>query len=91
MPATDNVSNNSEGVSSPPRRAIALDAQFHDTNELTQLIRNFTVNVSGNVKAVYHGDTTAVTFYAAAGVTYWGIIKQVFATGTTATGMVGRW
>lgn len=74
---------------SPPAKTIALDAQFHDTNELTQVVECFVCNVAGNVKFVSVGSTTAVTMTCLAGLVYWFAIKQIFSTGTTATGLTG--
>lgn len=89
MAATDHNATFNRGPGSPPRRTIALDAQFHNTNELTQVVENFICTTAGTVKFVSVDSTVAVTITCLAGVVYWYSIKQIFATGTSATGLVG--
>lgn len=61
-----------------------------DSNDITGgMIRGFTVGVTGNVK-VTMGDDTVVTWPARqAGIDYACQCKRIWASGTTATGIIG--
>lgn len=70
------------------RNAFAITT--HDTNELSETISELYVGGAGNVRVMFADDSTAVTFTAVpVGTTIRGRIKQVLATGTTATNLVG--
>ena len=59
-----------------------------DDNALPFVARFLNVAVAGNVRIIdYDGDTATVNI--AAGTVFWVMARKVFATGTTATGIVG--
>jgi len=69
---------------SPIRTAVAVTP--HDTNELAQVSRIF-VGVAGNISVILADDSSAVTFKGVQGFLPM-LVKQVRATGTTATDIV---
>lgn len=62
-----------------------------DTNELPFVTRKLYIAGAGNIKIVARGDSVAnaVTIAVSAGQILDVACRQVFATGTTATGIVG--
>ena len=80
-----------------PRRPFDMSEPFNraetltpdDANELTIVTRSIMVNVGGDVVVIFNDDTTSVTLTLQAGVVYPFRVKQILATGTTATGIIG--
>ncbi len=60
----------------------------HDTNALTQPTRLLAVGVAGTVKVDFYEGGTGITLTLPSGV-FPLRVKRVYATGTTATGIVG--
>lgn len=85
----DNFGNLLSGLESPARNAAEITP--HDTNDLALVTRGIYVGVAGNLKVeTANGDV--VTFVdLAAGMIHPIMCKQVYATGTTATDIVGVW
>lgn len=71
----------------PGRRLVSVTPS--DSAVVSPPYRSFMVAAAGNVSVVAADDTTPVTVYVAAGVPIPIEVKQVRATGTTATGIVG--
>lgn len=61
-----------------------------DANELLHVARRLYIGVGGNLKVAGRGDldTAPVTIVVVAGQVLEGYFRQVFATGTSATGIV---
>ena len=60
-----------------------------DSTDLTYSTSGLYVGGGGDIKVLFEGDTVPVTLNAvAAGVTHPWHIKRVYATGTTATGLI---
>lgn len=73
---------------SSPRKAFAISP--HDTNELTNVTRSLLVGVAGDVKVVMADDVLADAVVLKLPVGIHEIaVRQVLATGTTATNLVG--
>ena len=86
MTAVDNFAGNTPERAQPARRAEAVTP--HDTNELTLVSRGLWVGGAGNV-AVVMAEGDEVTFVGvSAGTLLPFCVKQVKATGTTATNIV---
>lgn len=85
----DNFASLLSGLESPARNAAEITP--HDTNDLAYVTRGVYVGVSGDLKVeTANGDV--VTFVGlAAGMVHPIQCKQVYATGTTATSIVGVW
>jgi hypothetical protein len=62
-----------------------------DTNELPNVARSLYITGAGNLKFIARGDAVAVTMAVTAGQTLNIRIRQVFATGTTATGILAEY
>ena len=60
-----------------------------DTDELVNVARELYVGVAGDVSVIHAGDTVAVVYKDVQGLLS-GFIKQVKATGTTATSIIAR-
>ncbi|WP_199772189.1 spike base protein, RCAP_Rcc01079 family [Agrobacterium tumefaciens] len=73
----------------PARYAAAVVPS--DTNELATVPRAICVGADGNVVVVMSGNSQEVTVAMVAGVLYPLAVKQIKATGTTATGIVAVW
>lgn len=87
MPATDNFSSNSAGLSSPIVGGFAITP--HATTEIAQVTRGLMVTVAGDV-AVTTVDGSAITLPGLVpGVIYPIRVKIVKVSGTTATGIIG--
>lgn len=83
----DNFASLLAGLESPAEHAFAITP--HDTNNLSYTTRGLYVGAAGNVKVIMTGGET-VTFTAlAAGMFHPIRCTRVFATDTTATGIVG--
>jgi hypothetical protein len=73
-----------------------LDSPFHqalavtpdDANDLVNVCRGIQVTVAGNLHCTFADDTTPVTIAVSPGFTYRFMLARVWATGTTATGIV---
>ena len=75
------------GLESPARNAFAVTP--HDTNDLANVTRGIYVGASGDLK-VETANGNVVTFVGlAAGMIHPISCKQVYATGTTATSIMG--
>ena len=87
MTATDTVRNSNFRSMSPASSAFAITPS--NTEDLVRVTRGIYVGVTGNVKVdMFSGDT--VTFLGmSAGVIHPIRAKRVYATGTTATSIVG--
>jgi len=80
----------SAGLSDPFLHTVDIDAQKSDTVALTNPVRSFYVTVGGAVKFITVGGETDT--WTIADKTMVPIaVKQVFSTGTTATGIKGGW
>jgi hypothetical protein len=90
MAARNDFSKHQIAVMTPATHAFAITP--HDANELSNVTRAIYVGGAGDVTAVLMDDTAAVTFKAVpAGAVLSVRVKQVKATGTTATHLVGLW
>ena len=72
--------------SDPPVTAFAITP--NDSNDLSIVTRCLWVGGSGNVRVLFANDTMPVTLNGASGLVP-GQIRRVYATGTTATNIVG--
>ena len=87
MAATDNFVGDRSRIDSPARNAFAVSP--HNTNEMAFVTRGIYVGGAGDLKVTTIGGDT-VTFSAVpAGVILPVCAKIVFATGTTATLILG--
>jgi hypothetical protein len=87
MSAIDNYSNRETGLSDTPSRAFEITP--HDTNELSNVTRALYVGGLGDVAVVTAGGDE-VTFASVSPGTYLPLrVKQVKATGTEATDIIG--
>jgi len=77
-----------KGLQSPPDRAAAITPS--DSTDLAAATRAINVSDPGYVKVTTVGGDT-VTLYVAGGVTFPIRALRVWATGTTATEIVGLW
>lgn len=75
-----------------PADSIALVTP-HDSNELSAVTRGISFAAAGALKVVtVNGDTVTIPSGAlAAGIIHPLRVKQVWSTGTTATGIVAYW
>lgn len=87
MTATDNFENNREGLESPANGAFAITP--HDTNELSLVTRGIYVGGAGDAVCVMADDTEVTFTGLLAGQVYPFQVKQVKATNTTATSLIG--
>jgi hypothetical protein len=87
MAAEDSFGGRSEGMADSVNNAESITP--HATNELTNVTRGISVNVSGNVGLIPAGDSAAVTVYLAAGMIHPIRVKAVRVANTTATGIIG--
>ena len=89
MPATDRFSGVSGGVEAPVSFAAAVTPD--DSNDLTNVTRGVYVGASGNVKVDLLGGSTVTFSGLAAGVVHPLRVTRIYATGTTATGILALW
>lgn len=76
----------SESLDSPPSHVFAVTP--NDTADLPSVTRGLNVATSGTVQVTTtQGETAAI--FVAAGITFPIRAQRVWATGTTATGIVG--
>lgn len=62
----------------------------NDSSDLAQPIRGLYIGGAGNIVVLFEGDTSPVTLVGlVAGVVHPLAVKKVFATGTTATSIIG--
>jgi hypothetical protein len=77
-------------------KTFDLDGPFHralavtpdDANDLVNVCRGVTVGAAGNLKVTFADDSVPVTIAVSPGFTYRFMLARVWATGTTATGIV---
>lgn len=77
-------------------KKFELDGPFHqavtvtpdDANDLVNVCRGIMVAAAGNIKVTFADDAAPVTIAVQPGFTYRFMVSRVFATGTTATGIV---
>ena len=81
----DTFSSHTRSLSSPPTDLIAVTPS--DTDDLAYISRGLNVAASGTVHVTTHGGTTA-TIFVAAGIVFPIRVERIWATGTTATGIV---
>ncbi len=83
---SDKFANTTPGLSSPAASVFAITA--NDSADLAQFTRALNVATSGAVHLeTVEGDEATV--FIAAGIAFPVRAKRIFATGTTATGLVG--
>lgn len=88
MAAKDPLVGSSD-LAGPAKITINCDTEKHDTNELTYVIRAFRVSVGGTVKFTdYVGNDRTVTL-ADGEVHDLCYVRRIWATGTSATGIIG--
>ncbi|MDE2250389.1 MAG: hypothetical protein KGL25_03170 [Gammaproteobacteria bacterium] len=88
MAAQDVFQANARGLEGPISDAAAVTP--NDANDLTYATRAINVATDGFVKVTTVGNDT-VTLYVAAGIWFPIRASRIWATGTTATGIVGGW
>lgn len=81
----DKFSNHVESLSSPPSDLIAVTPD--DGQDLPQVSRGLNVATAGQVQVTTLSGTTG-TLTLAAGIAFPVRVRRVWATGTTATGIV---
>lgn len=80
-----------------PKERSALPTEFaavapNNDTDLPSAARGFMVSVAGNVSVLgLFGDTPVTLTGLQPGVQYWGLIRRIRVTGTTATGIVGMY
>lgn len=84
---SDDFENNREGMESPADNVISITP--NDGVDLSKVIRGLHVNVGGTVRGILNGDSVTQDFTVNAGALYPYRFKRIFATGTTATGLLG--
>lgn len=82
----DQFENHTPGLESPASRLTEVVPD--DSTPLSFVTRAITVETSGHLQVVTSGGDTGRIFVAA-GIPFPLRVKQVMATGTTATGIVG--
>jgi hypothetical protein len=83
----DNFNTHATGLNSPADNAFAITTD--DDTDLTNFTRGLYVGVSGDVKVDLVASGTVVFTDLIAGVIHPIRAKRVYATGTTATNIVG--
>ena len=78
-----------QDITEPPRHAF--DIAPHDTNDLTYVTRAIWVGTGGNLKVTLLGGETVTYKNLANGTEKVGFFTRVFATGTTATDLIGEY
>lgn len=74
------------GLDGPFHKAVAVTPD--DANDLALVCRGIQVTVAGNLHCTFADDTAPVTIAVQPGFTYRFMLSRVWATGTTATGIV---
>lgn len=85
---SDKFEGNTAGLDSPPENLLEITPD--DGNDLSSTLRCVNVAAAGTLRVTTVGGSTA-TVYVAAGIWFPIRAKRVFATGTSATGIVGGW
>lgn len=93
-PAPDDFASESQALHSPAINGVAItpndsEAAFLAANPTFQVTRGIYVGTSGNLTVVMAGGQTVTYSNVPVGLWPWRV-KQVLATGTTATGLVGN-
>lgn len=83
---TDKFSHYADGLESPPRSAFSIAP--NDSEDLAHVTRAINVATTGNVRVTTLGGDTA-TIFIVAGIAFPIRAERVWATDTTATGIVG--
>lgn len=83
---TDKFRTHAEGLNSPPQEVFAVTPD--DAVDLARATRCLNVATSGAVRVTTLGGDTE-TLYIAAGITFPIRVARIWATGTTATGILG--
>lgn len=60
-----------------------------DANNLTRITKAFTISVAGDVKVDFADSGTVTMTGLVVGTVYYMAVRKVYATGTTATGIIG--
>jgi hypothetical protein len=87
MPATDSFATNAAGLTSPIENGFAIIP--HDTNELTAVTRELYVGSGGDIVLVLKNGDEVTLSHVAGGSRLPYRARQIKATGTTASDMVG--
>lgn len=66
----------------------AVNVTPDNSNDLVNVCRGLTVGAAGTLKCQFLNDTAPVTVQVQPGYTYRFMLSRVFATGTSATGIV---
>ncbi|MEM1201539.1 MAG: hypothetical protein AAGI06_19730 [Pseudomonadota bacterium] len=93
MPPLDPYATFSITPTSPGRRALSIDAQKDDVEELTHVVKAIRAGSDGIINAVKVGDTVseAQAYPVTLGMYVLGPFRQVLDTGTTGTGHIGEY
>jgi hypothetical protein len=90
MAATDSFAALVKGLDAPADDDINIDTEKHDTNELSKVPRSVYVGVAGDIKMQLLKSSAPRTWTAVPAGTILPVRpKQVWSTGTTATGLIG--
>lgn len=84
---SDNYKGQSGGLNSPAQNADEITPD--DAADLSTYTRALYVGIDGDVRVTFVGGTTVTLSGLRAGVAYPFRLARVFATGTTAGGLVG--
>jgi hypothetical protein len=88
MAATDTFVNSQGGLQSPPTNSFAITPS--DLNELPFVTREIYVGGAGNITLRLANDSASVVLTSVpAGTRLSYRVRQIYATGTTATALVG--
>ena len=85
----DAFESNSSGLDSPAKDAFAITG--NDSTDLTTSTRGIYIGGAGNLKVDMVSGNTVTFTGVLAGVVYPIRARRVYATGTTATGIIGLW
>ena len=89
MPAIDDFKNNSVGITSPVTDGESVTPS--DATELSKVSRAIYVGVGGDLKYVTIDGTTLSKKNIASGLSHPMRVRQILATGTTATDIIAEW
>lgn len=85
---SDPFESHAEGLESPPSHLSAIVPT--DGSDLSQAVRAINVATTGSVRVTtVEGDTA--TLHVAAGIPFPIRARRIWASGTSATGIVGLW
>ena len=87
----DRFDKHSQNKSDPPSRGFSITP--NDSTDLAQVTTCINVAASGVVQVTYLDDEdgTSLDLYVAAGIQFPGRFKRIWASNTTATGIVGSY